>query len=629
MPYFSDGKKTTRTFAVKKFLDEGIDKSEALARAHDEAKAYRAELVDKRLLRELQDEHRQSEAGAPPATPSKEKEKQEVLTERRRSCVRRSEVKSDTATAEASKNDNSAIPTSGVPNVKWEGQSWRVSYYKKQAGKRERGSRKFGLTKYLEEGLDRKDAIAKALDEARAFRAELVEKGLLHELEDRQPQEEKAAQAELSKEEEKQEDVTERQRSCVRRSEVKSDTATAEASKNDNSATPTSGVPNVKWEGQSWRVSYYKKQAGKRERGSRKFGLTKYLEEGLDRKDAIAKALDEAKAFQAELVEKELLHELEDRQPQEEKAAQVELSKEEEKQEDVTERRRPCVRRSEVKSDTATAEASKNYNSATPTSGVPNVKWEGQSWRVSYCKKQAGKRERGSRKFGLTKYLEEGLDRKDAIAKALDEANAFRAELVEKGLLHELEDRQPQEEKAAQAELSKEEEKQEDVTERRRSCVRRSEVKSDTAEASKNDNSATPTSGVPNIGWSKGSWRVCYSKIEAGKKINTSRQFNFLKYLDEGLGRLEAVAQALEEAKAFRAELVKQGLVRELPQSDPQQLPAKPHMTWLDACGAEKNNHQKTRGTEATFATGINWIYSLSMLRRAGRAVNCGFDAML
>eukprot|EP00913_Durusdinium_trenchii_P024630 g23122.t1 len=24
-------------------------------------------------------------------------------------------------------------------------------------------------------------------------------------------------------------------------------------------------------------------------------------------------------------------------------------------------------------------------------------------------------------------------------------------------------------------------------------------------------------------------------------------------------------------------------------------------MTWLDACGAEKNNHQKTRGTEATF----------------------------
>ena len=67
-------------------------------------------------------------------------------------------------------------------------------------------------------------------------------------------------------------------------------------------------------------------------------------------------------------------------------------------------------------------------------------------------------------------------------------------------------------------------------------------------------------SGVPNISWqiTKGTWVIGWQ--EAGKR----KQLNFpiSKHMKEGLSEDEAVAAALEEAKAHREELVRQGKLK-------------------------------------------------------------------
>ena len=74
---------------------------------------------------------------------------------------------------------------SGVPNVIWNNtmQSWEVRFYEQDAkGQKTRQTgRKFSVKKFMGPGISEAQADAAALEAAKAFRAELVEKGILSE----------------------------------------------------------------------------------------------------------------------------------------------------------------------------------------------------------------------------------------------------------------------------------------------------------------------------------------------------------------------------------------------------------------------------------------------------------------
>ena len=80
---------------------------------------------------------------------------------------------------------------SGVPNVVWGDtmQSWCVCFYEQDAKgqKTRRTSRKFSVKNFLGRGISEAQADAAALEAAKAFRAELVEKGILSEPKPRDP----------------------------------------------------------------------------------------------------------------------------------------------------------------------------------------------------------------------------------------------------------------------------------------------------------------------------------------------------------------------------------------------------------------------------------------------------------
>ena len=62
--------------------------------------------------------------------------------------------------------------------------------------------------------------------------------------------------------------------------------------------------------------------------------------------------------------------------------------------------------------------------------------WGGTCWQVT-CHKKGKRTDRTSRKFPLSKFMKEGLTEAEADAAALEAAKAFRAELVEQGVLKE------------------------------------------------------------------------------------------------------------------------------------------------------------------------------------------------
>ena len=81
-------------------------------------------------------------------------------------------------------------------------------------------------------------------------------------------------------------------------------------------------------------------------------------------------------------------------------------------------------------------------------------------------------------------------------------------------------------------------------------------------------------SGVPGVTWngSMWAWEVRWPKLDAKGKIKgqTGRGFSISSFMKQGLTEDEADAAALEAAKAFRADLVRQGLVKEPKAKDPQ-----------------------------------------------------------
>ena len=86
-------------------------------------------------------------------------------------------------------------------------------------------------------------------------------------------------------------------------------------------------------------------------------------------------------------------------------------------------------------------------NNVAKQSGVPNVIWDNtlQSWCVNFCERDAkGQTTRKTgRKFSVKKFMGLGVSEAQADATALEAAKAFRAQLVEKGILSEPRQKDP------------------------------------------------------------------------------------------------------------------------------------------------------------------------------------------
>eukprot|EP00435_Cladocopium_sp_Y103_P050047 s1289_g15.t1 len=91
-------------------------------------------------------------------------------------------------------------------------------------------------------------------------------------------------------------------------------------------------------------------------------------------------------------------------------------------------------------------------------------------------------------------------------------------------------------------------------------------------------------SGVPNIQWSTQAfaWVVTFPKVDSkGKMLSwTNRVFAVKKFMVPGRTEAEADAAALAAAKAFRAELVEKGILREPRLKDPNVTSEVPGVAW-------------------------------------------------
>eukprot|EP00435_Cladocopium_sp_Y103_P060998 s1156_g22.t1 len=85
-------------------------------------------------------------------------------------------------------------------------------------------------------------------------------------------------------------------------------------------------------------------------------------------------------------------------------------------------------------------------------------------------------------------------------------------------------------------------------------------------------NNLVKQSGIPNIRWNiLCAWEVKFPKVDSkGKRISwTNRKFSVKKFMGPGISEAQADAAALEAAKAFHAELVEKGILREPKLRDP------------------------------------------------------------
>eukprot|EP00438_Fugacium_kawagutii_P017927 Skav203934 [mRNA] locus=scaffold779:17514:18374:+ [translate_table: standard] len=91
-------------------------------------------------------------------------------------------------------------------------------------------------------------------------------------------------------------------------------------------------------------------------------------------------------------------------------------------------------------------------------------------------------------------------------------------------------------------------------------------------------------SGVPHIKWKRAqvAWLINFPRFDSkGKKIGqTSRAFSVKKFLVPGRTEAQADSAALEAAKAFRAELVQQGVLSEPKPLDPDFTSEVPGVLW-------------------------------------------------
>ena len=86
-------------------------------------------------------------------------------------------------------------------------------------------------------------------------------------------------------------------------------------------------------------------------------------------------------------------------------------------------------------------------------------------------------------------------------------------------------------------------------------------------------NNSAKQSGVPNVRWDLNmwAWKVEFPTFDKkGKRTGQKgRVFSLNQFMKEGLSEAEAEAAALEAAKAFRSELLKQGILKEPKPVDP------------------------------------------------------------
>ena len=99
----------------------------------------------------------------------------------------------------------------------------------------------------------------------------------------------------------------------------------------------------------------------------------------------------------------------------------------------------------------------------------------------------------------------------------------------------------------------------------------------------KRDNSAKQ-SGVPNVKWNRTlfAWEVKFLRSDKkGKRQGTTNcVFSLGKFMKQGLSEAEAEVAALEAAKAFRSELVRQGILKEPKPMDPNFTSEVPGVDW-------------------------------------------------
>ena len=107
-------------------------------------------------------------------------------------------------------------------------------------------------------------------------------------------------------------------------------------------------------------------------------------------------------------------------------------------------------------------------------------------------------------------------------------------------------------------------------------------------------------SGVPNVTWNKGCWvwAVNFPLFDKKGKKQGARTFSLSKFMKKGLTEAEADTAALEAAKAFRAELVKQGILKEPKPVDPNFTSEVPGVRWHKpgkkmACAARPQERQE------------------------------------
>ena len=97
-------------------------------------------------------------------------------------------------------------------------------------------------------------------------------------------------------------------------------------------------------------------------------------------------------------------------------------------------------------------------------------------------------------------------------------------------------------------------------------------------------NNLVKQSGVPGVLWNRTcfAWEVQIPKYDSKgkKKGQTNRTFSVKKFMVNGRSEAEADAVALEAAKAFRAELVGKGILKEPKERDPNFTSDVPGVLW-------------------------------------------------
>ena len=353
-----------------------------------------------------------------------------------------------------------------------------------------------------------------------------------------------------------------------------------------------SGVPGVCWNSSMWAwLVHWPKLDDKGNRtGKRKthvFSISSFMKQGLTKDEAAAAALEAAKASRADLVRQGLVKEPKAKDPQftsdvygvtwckAAKKWRVQISPKQTKGKEGPKQMIAGGYFAEKAAAEAKAlelaEAHGLQRSVRPVGRFeelrvvqPKAPYTGVNWRIEEQQWHAQIIIRGAKRHFRVKpkdFSEAELER------SFQEAVAWhKRQVKEKEKLRKGEDEIEQEEltpeevegkvKVAQVEVERPPSEPGAVWQQ----VRR-------------DNLAKQ-SGVPGVIWASDifAWQVKCPKLDATGKIigKTGRVFSISSFMKQGLTEDEADTAALEAAKAFRADLVCQGLVKEPKAKDPQ-----------------------------------------------------------